>query len=531
MRPILFDFGETDFSTNGKGRLVDATNVEVVEERNGIYEASFSYPVYGLHYDDIAAGATIGLIHDKNKDVQGFDVYGHSAPFNGIVTFYAHHVSYRLSNIIVQPFTATSCADAMAKISQNCANECPFTFWTDKDVTKDFSLMHPESVRSLLMGQAGSILDTYGKADYEFDNFTVKLWTNRGVDTGLKISYGRNLTGGIQEINSDNLFNAIAPYWVSEDEKGNKRVVYLPGIYVYRSGVTNPVPVAMDFSADFQEEPTQEQLRQRALKYLDDNQPWIPEENVSMEFSDLWGDSVCLCNKITASYPDLGLDMVKQKVIKLTYDVLLEKPKNVELGKPYKTYADQVSSELTDKLDAIQSQVNSRVSSGGAEETVLNSVSVQAMIDGIVTSALTEYALTRDLETLRSTLQSSITQLSSEVGIAFTATEERISTLQGYTESEIETINTFFRFTPTTQLVQGGLYIGESINEIKIKVAPDAIYYYRGADSNASEENALSYYKYDIFVAGNAIQIGAASASTHYQLHTLSNGNLVLDMF
>jgi phage-related protein len=38
MIPILYDKDETEFKTNGLGRLSDAISCIVTEERNGIYE-------------------------------------------------------------------------------------------------------------------------------------------------------------------------------------------------------------------------------------------------------------------------------------------------------------------------------------------------------------------------------------------------------------------------------------------------------------------------------------------------------------
>ena len=47
MIPILYDVGETRFESNGLGRLADCLSCMVTEERNGIYECKFSYPVTG----------------------------------------------------------------------------------------------------------------------------------------------------------------------------------------------------------------------------------------------------------------------------------------------------------------------------------------------------------------------------------------------------------------------------------------------------------------------------------------------------
>ena len=179
MIPILYSPFEKTFVSNGVGRLSECTSCIVTEERNGIYECEFVYPCSGKFYEQlIRQNGIIGVIHDDDHDIQPFEIYRHSDPIDGMVTFNAHHISYRLSNVLVKPFTADSCADAMDGLLANSITENDFTFWTDKSVSATFDLQRTAAVRELLCGQEGSILDVYGKGEYEFDGFTVKLYVN-----------------------------------------------------------------------------------------------------------------------------------------------------------------------------------------------------------------------------------------------------------------------------------------------------------------------------------------------------------------
>ena len=117
MIPILYESGTTTFTTNGIGRLTDCISCRVTEERNGIFEAEFEYPITGQYYSEIQEGRIITVSHDEQKDKQPFIIYARSAEISGKVTFYAHHISYLLNGIIVQPFTATSVADAFNTFS------------------------------------------------------------------------------------------------------------------------------------------------------------------------------------------------------------------------------------------------------------------------------------------------------------------------------------------------------------------------------------------------------------------------------
>ena len=70
MMPILYDTNEVYFTSNGLGRLRDCISCTVTEERNGIYECDFEYPVRGAQYDKIKLGRIIGVTHDDMGDVQ-----------------------------------------------------------------------------------------------------------------------------------------------------------------------------------------------------------------------------------------------------------------------------------------------------------------------------------------------------------------------------------------------------------------------------------------------------------------------------
>ena len=75
MKPILYPAGETQFRSNGLGRLAEATKCLVTEERNGQYELEMQYPVTGRHYQEIVEERIIAAKHDDTDDVQPFRIY------------------------------------------------------------------------------------------------------------------------------------------------------------------------------------------------------------------------------------------------------------------------------------------------------------------------------------------------------------------------------------------------------------------------------------------------------------------------
>lgn len=230
MIPVLYDKGEEFFTSNGICRLVDCISCEVTEERNGIFEVEFQYPVNGLHFDEIRLERIIYVTHDETKTPQPFDIYKKSAEIDGVVTFNASHISYRLGSTILQPFSAETCVDAMDAIGNNALNGTRFNFWTDKNVTANFELKIPQSIRATLSGvEEIAILDVYGTGEYEFDKWTVKLYSSRGADTAVQLRYGKNLTSLTADTDISGTYNACTAYWQSIE---TGEIVAMPGVIV-----------------------------------------------------------------------------------------------------------------------------------------------------------------------------------------------------------------------------------------------------------------------------------------------------------
>ena len=357
MKPILYNHSETSFTNNGLGRLADCISCEVTEERNGIYECQFTYPVTGEMYSKIQIGCILGVIHDDAKDIQPFDIYAKDAPMNGVVTFYAHHISYRLGHVILMPFSASSITAAFAAIPNKTYNSCPFTFWTDKSVSATWKVEVPSAVKAVLGGIEGSILDVYGKGEYEWDKFAVKLHLNRGNDNGVSIRYGVNLSDLNQSFDVSESYNAVAPYWKSDDGT----LVTLPEGYIAASSVQTGeeiIPVPLDLSSEFDDQPTVAQLRAEAQLQLDNSEAWIPNENISVKFIDLAHTQeykdiaalqrVRLCDKVSVYCGPLGVNVVKMQIIKTVYNVLLEEYDEIELGTAKTSFADTLMAKVSD---------------------------------------------------------------------------------------------------------------------------------------------------------------------------------------
>lgn len=357
MIPILFEKNETDFSTNGVGRLSDAVSCTVSLEANGEYELVMTYPMTGEHFPDIQMDSIILAKPDGRRNNQAFRVYKISKPLNGQVTINAEHISYQLSQIPVSPFSATSVADALSGLKNNAAVECPFTFWTDKASSGDFAVTVPVSIRSMLGGTEGSILDVYG-GEYDFDMYIVRLYEKQGQDNGVTIRYGKNLMDLTQEESIADTITGIMPYWTDSD--GN--IVTLDSKVVMSDAAEKyPYPrvAVIDFSANFESQPTQQQLQQAAEEYIQNNRIGVPSVSLSVSFAQLWQteeykniaplEEVAVFDTVTVKFEELGVD-AKAEIRKTVYNVLLERYDSAEIGDARSNLSTTIA-EQQEKID------------------------------------------------------------------------------------------------------------------------------------------------------------------------------------
>jgi phage minor structural protein len=351
--PILYNATETNFDHNGIGILSACVSCEVTEEANGIFELAMQYPMDGVHFSEIGDRAIIKARADQFRDPQLFRVYAISKPMNGIVTVLAEHISYDLSGIPVKPFSASTAYSALTELKNNAVVDCPFIFWTDKTTSANFKVETPSSIRSRLGGVAGSILDVYG-GDYEFDNYTVKLHNNRGMNRGVSIRYGKNLTDIQQDQNCSNVATGVYPYWFLETDAGNV-LVELPEKIVSASGTYNFVRIrTLDLSSEFDVQPTHEQLRKKTQEYIKANNIGVPVVSLSVSFAQLEQteeykhlkllERVSLFDAVNVEFPALGVSATA-KAVKMVYDVIAERVKSVTLGSVRANIADTIATQ------------------------------------------------------------------------------------------------------------------------------------------------------------------------------------------
>ena len=354
MIPILYEKTEMLFTSNGLGRLRDCISAVVTEERNGVYELDFEYPMSAEDFDQIQIGKIVGVTHDDTDDIQPFDIVSYSRPINGVVTFHCVHISYRQSYMTVTGSNINSLADAFTLL-ETAEPDNPFTYWTDKDSTGFMASADgtPRTVRQMLGGVEGSILDAYG-GEYEWDKFLVKLHSSRGQLRNFSIRYGVNMLDYKEDYDSQGTYSSCIPFW-----KDSENIVIgdrqdSPTATITGRGECVP----MDVSDKFEAQPTKAEVEAMGLSMLTSKNTALPTQNIHVEFvrlqdlgyEDLSSLMQCkLCDTIKVVFPDYNATG-QFKIVKTVWNVLTDRFDSMELGDLSATLSEALGIEnLLDK--------------------------------------------------------------------------------------------------------------------------------------------------------------------------------------
>ena len=372
----LFPPNSTVFTTNGLGYLGDATRCVITEEANGSFELEMEYPIDGRHFSDIAYRSIIFAKSNPYGTPQAFRIYKISKPMNGIVTYYAAHISYDLSGVTLEPWEANSCKEVFEGIPTHSVGLENFTFWTNVDAEGYFWQLNPMPLRNALGGDEGCVLGLYG-GEYEFDNFEVKLYARRGQNYGTKIIYGKNLTDITQEENCSNVYSAVYPYWANSSDE---TLITLPEKTVPALGTHDFVNIlTLDLSSELEDEPSDEELREATQKYIEDNQIGVPSISIEVSFVQLEQteeykylqayEHIELFDTVEVEFPKLGVSSTA-RVTTTVYDALTDRYQSVTVGDSRATASDTIADQGVSASNGIKNvsvTVNQNIEASNAE--------------------------------------------------------------------------------------------------------------------------------------------------------------------
>ena len=352
MIPVLYD-SITNYKGLGVGKLGETISCKVHEEINGDYSLELTYPVTGEYYSDLMAG---GVIEAVVPSVGGglsselFDLYKSSLPIDGVVTFYASHVSRRLARSINKGSVSSSGwrvyvgsniknaweGSSPADWDGLTMNKASLTGATNKTPDSSYMVISaPKNALSLLIGESESAVKNFG-GEFAFKmhgggskQLDIYWLGQRGSNKDASAIFGWNLTSLDRTIDRTGIFNAYLPYWTDGTD-------YVFGDVTQGSTPVSPViATPFDCSFLFQTKPTKAELEAFATRSLDANNTMSGEQSISLDMLNASqidpNANIELGDTIHAYWGKAGVN-VDLRITSYDYDVIADQFTTLNLG-------------------------------------------------------------------------------------------------------------------------------------------------------------------------------------------------------
>lgn len=344
--PRLYKENTTNFSSaaSSLGVLSDAQNCKVTEALNGGFELVLNYPITGVNFDNLRINCVIMAPPNPYDDWQPFRIYKISKPIGGIVTVNAEHKYYELSGYPSMPMAQfkdnpVPCGALMGWMSSEAGrnayylSSASYSFTTDISKSEAWEINTPTDLKALM----AKAVDLYG-GEWKINGTTLQLLAERGEDRHVKVAYGSNLLN-IQQDEGDNSYTHLMPFWAKNGEER-----YLNPPYMSWNGLpatTLPRVLIVDFTKDFDTQPTPAELEAKGQEYIDAHPQKGIEYSQTVRFVSR-GQTVEYASLGDIDHVELGdtigvdarpLDIsTSLRCISLTYDVLRGVYESCELG-------------------------------------------------------------------------------------------------------------------------------------------------------------------------------------------------------
>ncbi|NBK69219.1 phage tail spike protein, partial [Streptococcus equi] len=407
MIPVLYEAKETKFRTFGLGEIADAYEVRVTRERNGNYSLYIKYPLDGVFASVFKEELKIKSDAGRRTKWQTFEINRVLRNSKDHIEIFARHISMRTQDIALKPFVSGSSIDAESALEvwrDNLVGDDTFDVKSDILTLGSFNWEVDKigNARGALGGVAGSILDVYG-GEYEFDNRTIILHKQMGRKAPTVLEYGRNIVSVEEERLLDGNYTSIYPYvrytpqpkpqeeasgkpHIGEQEQPEEQLVTLPefildGQYLdlYAQRRIQMVDLSSHFNDD-KKEPTVEEIRKLAQKYLKDNNVGAPKISIEVDYIDLSQtldyqdfrvmEEVELCDIVPLYYPKFGITTETEKVVEIVYDVYTDSNHTIKLGTIGQSISKSLTGGVTQRIETLEN--NQKVITNNQQQFELN---------------------------------------------------------------------------------------------------------------------------------------------------------------
>ena len=232
---IIYNKDTTDFNNNGYGFLTDIISASVVDTLNGDYSLSFEYPTNAKLSEYIVEDNIIKcVVADGSKQL--FIITKVVKTFDTLKV-QAKHIFYKLLyNVLEDVFPQNlNAQDFLNWILTHTQYSNNFTGYSNISSTfKSARYVRKNPVEAILGDEDNTMVNLYG-GELKRDNFSIYFNSRVGNDDGIKLIFGKNITGININIDNTNCYTRIMPLGYNE--------LMLPEKYVDSTLINNyPFP-------------------------------------------------------------------------------------------------------------------------------------------------------------------------------------------------------------------------------------------------------------------------------------------------
>lgn len=164
------------------------------------------------------------------------------------------------------------------------------------------------------------------------------------------------------------------------------------------------------------------------------------------------------------------------RVVSRKIDVVNPQNSSVDVGDMFKTLSDieaekvkEINNAITEINTIKKDYVLNEEIANIVDTAITNNTSILQSTEEIIMSALQDYVTTGDFGTFQETVSTQFTQTNEDFTFNFNNLINQITTVEGETQEQFQEINKYIRFE------DGNIILGESGNEITLKIENDKI--------------------------------------------------------
>lgn len=391
MIPILYKESEVDFTNNGLGALNELYNVDVEEQRNGLFTLKANYPVSGVRYKDIEVGKIIFAKPNQNDKSQAFrivhtqlDLLGHA------LNIEADHITYDLTHNLIKSVRLFGNGQAvMEQLQKATMTPHLFTFFSDLTHNGESTLEYVNPMEAIA-GTQGSILQIWG-GEMKRENRKVSMLTRRGRNNFTSFRLGKNINGLKYTVDTNNLVTRVIPtikqtkndkeYFIVGNTVDSKNITKYSTVYYKHVDMSEFIAITdKDTDATIKTKINAQAktwFTQSANSKID-----LPDVTIEIDVTSLQDsadfqekfsrlEAIELTDTVTVYVPEFGVN-VEAVVNEIHYDPMAERVTSLVIGTARTSFTDANRNKLTElqnKVNQIRHDANLAASSADGKNT------------------------------------------------------------------------------------------------------------------------------------------------------------------